>query len=252
MSQLPANLLPKELKHDSIVETVFEIRFDTSAIPEVFFGRLAECSSWQNFQQRRLPAADIPSPMRRADPGLRFAPSFELREANGQRAVRIGPQVLSFHKFAPYWGWAKQLPALQEALQQLFSKAGPVNARRLGFRYLNALTNSLHGIRGLSDLDMSVKVAGQLISDHGNVNFKTMPAAEMECTVRVATPDFVEGAPLPNGTTVFIDVDVSTPDRFRSGDQQKILDWIDRAHTEEKVAFFRLLTDQTIADLRKD
>ena len=70
--------IPQKLKHDAIVEALVEIRFDASTIPEVLLGRLADHEPWKGFDQRRLPAYEIPAPIRQADANLRYNPWFEL------------------------------------------------------------------------------------------------------------------------------------------------------------------------------
>src|SRR5688572_6634063 len=94
--------IPKKLKHDAIVEALLEVRFQTTTIPEVLFGRLADYAPWKGFTQVRLPAYDLPALMRQADPNLRFQPLFELRDEQNKQAVRLGGRVLSYHKLAPY------------------------------------------------------------------------------------------------------------------------------------------------------
>ena len=77
--------LPNKLKHDAILEANFEIRFDAdpSSVAEIFLGRVADAGEWRGFTQRRLPMADIPAPVRRADPSLRFQPPEILSSARG-------------------------------------------------------------------------------------------------------------------------------------------------------------------------
>jgi uncharacterized protein (TIGR04255 family) len=243
--------IPKKLKHDAIVEALLEIRFDTEAIPEVLFGRLVDHPSWKGFAQRRLPAYDIPAPMRQADENFRYQPLFELKNAADQRLLRVGPQVLSYHQLAPYPGWLKFRPCLHEAVDQLFAKAGAVTIRRLGFRYVNALRPDLHGISGMADLDIDVRVSNDAILSNVNVNYTRTLSDEMLCTVRVATTEFVQGA-LPPAATTFIDVDVFTKGGFQTSDSAEVKTWVETAHEREKESFFDLLKVSTIEALRED
>ena len=243
--------LPGKLKHDAIVEALLEIRFDAPAVLEVLYGRLADVPSWQGFVQRRLPTADIPAPIRSLDPQLRFAPSFELRERNGHRSIRIGPQSISYHRGAPYVGWNQFKPELFEVVDQLFAKAGDLTIRRLGLRYLNALTKVQHGVSGVSDLNMRLYVAAEQLVGDLNVNFVKDVSPETKCTVRVATTQFVQGR-LPEGTTAYVDVDVYTNDSFHAKEGAPVRDWINFAHDEEKRAFFGLLPPEIIEALRED
>lgn len=59
--------MPDRLKIDAIIEAICEVRFDMATTPEVLLGRLVDYRPWQDFVQRRMPAHDIPEPLRQAD-----------------------------------------------------------------------------------------------------------------------------------------------------------------------------------------
>jgi uncharacterized protein (TIGR04255 family) len=146
--------IPKKLKNDAIVEAVVEIRFSTTTIPEILFGRLADYGPWKNFKQQRLPVYEVPPPWRQADPNLRFLPIFEL--SGDQRSVRIGPHVISYHRAAPYVGWQQFRLELDETISGLFETAKGLVIHRLGLRHLNALRPDVHDIKSVSDLDLEI------------------------------------------------------------------------------------------------
>jgi uncharacterized protein (TIGR04255 family) len=243
---------PAKLKNDAIVEAVLEVRFDmpTRTIPEIFFGRLAEHDPWKGFDQHPLPASQIPAPLRQADPNLRYQAVFELAAPDRRRTIRVGSQVLSYHRLSPYVGWKEFKPELEQAVDGLFSKAGGVTIRRLGLRYMNALRADLHGIKSIADLDLKLLIAGETVSGNVNVNFTTDVAPGIDCTVRVATAEFVQGV-LPPNTSVYIDVDVFTEEGFKTKDEGEVKRWIELAHTKEKEEFFHLLTANTIEKLEE-
>jgi uncharacterized protein (TIGR04255 family) len=242
--------VPTKLKNDAIVEALLEVRFDTSTtIPEILFGRLADYGPWKELTQRRLPAYEIPAPMRQFDPNLRFQPLFEL--SGEHRVVRIGPHVISYHRMAPYVGWEERFePELQETISHLFEVANGLIVRRLGLRYLNALRPDLHGIASISDLDLEIKVENRQVAGNVNLNFTTDVANNSACTVRIATREFVQG-PLPQNTSVYVDVDVFTKDDFETREQKVVQSWVKAAHTNAKKQFFRLLTDRRIEALKE-
>lgn len=242
--------IPVKLKHDAIVEALLEIRFDTTTIPEVLFGKLADYAPWKGFEQRQMPAYAIPAPIRQVDPNLQFQPIFELLGSDGHLAVRIGPRVLSYHRMPPYVGWQRFQPELGEAIDGLFKKADNLAIRRLGFRYVNALRPDLHGIRSISDLDLTVEIESEKLSGNVNVNFTTKISDDTQCTVRVATSEFVQGV-LPPNTSVVADVDVFTKEGFNTKDEMEVKRWVELAHTNEKEHFFRLLKDETIEALKE-
>ena len=245
--------VPTMLKHDAIVEAVVEIRFDMrqGTIPEIFFGRLAEYPPWKGFEQRPMPAYQIPAPLRQADPNLRFQPVFELAASDKKRAIRVGQYVLSYHRLTPYVGWARFKDELYEAIDELFSATEGLTVRRLGLRYINALQTDLHGIGSILDLDLRLTIADEDISRNVNINFTTEVSADTMCTVRIATAEFVQGQ-LPPNSSVYIDVDVFTKDPFKTEDKAEVKRWVELAHTKEKERFFQLLKDETVDSLTKE
>jgi uncharacterized protein (TIGR04255 family) len=240
--------IPEKLRNDAIVEAIFEMRFDTATIPEILFGRLADYAPWKGFTQRRLPAYEIPAPIRQTDPNLRFQALFEL--AGEHRSVHIGPQAISYHRTAPYVGWERFLQELQEAITGVFERANDLVIRRMGLRYLNALRADVHGITSISDLDLRIEVASERVPGNVNLNFTVDPGTNTGCTVRIATMEFIQGT-LPPNSSVYVDVDVYTEEAFETKEQEIVENWVTDAHTREKQQFFRLLTDKSIDALEE-
>jgi len=242
--------VPDKLKQDAIVEAVFEARFDTTTLQEILFARIADHPAWGAFEQRRLQASEIPSFVREADPNLRYQPAFELAQPSQNRALRIGAHVLSYHRTAPYVGWATFQPELDALIAVLFEKADQLGITRLGFRYINALRSDVHGIRGLSDLDLTFTVAEDTVVKSVNVNFTTPVSEDALCTVRLATSDLIQGVVPPN-TSLLVDVDVFTKERYTTASEKAVRDWVEVAHKNEKEQFFRLLKIGTIEALKE-
>lgn len=246
------NELPNKLKHDAIVEATFEMRFDPdpSTIPEVLIGRLADTGLWKGFQQRRLPGADIPSSFRRADPNLRYQPSIELLHPSGVQRVGIGPNSIGFTRAAPYPGWNEKFgEEVTSTVDTLFDMLPSVPVTRLGLRYINALTSSLHGIRGIASLNLRIKLGDEVLTQKLNLNYTVPVLTESSCTVRVASADLAQGS-IPPNATVIADLDVYTNEGYQESDRAKVKAWCTDAHQIEKVNFFRLLDQTTIDRLR--
>lgn len=242
--------IPEELENDAIVEAVLEIRFDMETVPEVFFGRLADFSPWKGFRQRRLPAYEIPPPVRQADANLRYQPVFELVSEAERRSLRVGAHVVSYHKREPYGGWRGFKSQLIEVIDALFLRSEKLVIRRLGLRYINAINSELHKLPSVADLDIVIRIEGQDVNSDVNLNFSQQLSPQVNSTVRIATPEFVQGA-LPDNTSMIIDVDIYTSEDFRTRDKQQVIDWVGAAHDAEKAQFFRLLKSETIEALRK-
>ena len=235
--------IPRKLKHDAIIESVIEMRFETRTKPEFLLVRLNEMEAWKDFKESRLPAFGIPEQLREVDPNLRFQPIFELQR--DQRSLRIGPRVVSYHLRHPYQGWAIFGKEVERVVEAVFLKAEGVVIKRLGLRYLNALTSDVHQVRGAGDLDVSVVIGTETVSDEININRTLTVSNDKRCTVKIATPSFVTGS-LPPNTTVLADIDVFTPDSFETRDQNVVKRWVEEAHITEKQEFFVLLKGETI------
>jgi uncharacterized protein (TIGR04255 family) len=243
--------LPIKLRDDAIVEAIFEIRFDMSTLPEVLIGRISEFGRWKSLAQRRMPGADIPSQLRLMNPMLRKQPTIEFVDEGVEPfALRLGPQSLAFHRIRKYVGWKRFRPELDEAMDVLFQKADGIVIRRLGLRYLNALTRDIHQVGSLGDLDVSLMIAGDQPMSNLNLNYTLDVGNETQCTVRVATADIVQGA-LPTGTSVFVDVEVFTKEGYKTDRRGDVEKWLEFAHLSEKQEFFRLLKQETITALEE-
>jgi hypothetical protein len=116
---------------------------------------------------------------------------------------------------------------------------------------MNALRPDIHGVGLLSELDLTLAVANESVVSDANINFTTRLSEETECTVRIATPGFVQGV-LPASTSVVIDVDVFTREVFRTTERAEVKRWVEFAHANEKEQFFRLLRDETIDALKEN
>lgn len=240
--------IPRKLKHDAIVEAIVELRFETTTKPEYLLVRLAEMEAWKQFNESRLPAYSIPETLREVDTNLRYQPIFEL--LRDQRSLKIGPRVVSYHLRQPYNGWAAFGKEVSEVVDAVFSKADSPVIKRLGLRYLNALTSDLHGIRSVSDLDVLLQIGEEHASDGININVMKKISDDTSCVVRIASPSFVTGS-LPADTTVLADIDVFTPDSFETRRPVDVMNWIEAAHTTEKREFFVLLKNETISALEE-
>ena len=223
-----------------------------STILEILIGRVSEFAAWKDLKQTSLPISQIPAVLRQSDPNLRYQPVFALIDEHEQRAIRIGANAISYSRGMPYVGWERFKPELEEVIDCVFGKADSLVVERLGLRYLNALRRDLHGIESLSDLDFSLNVEGSPITESANVNFTSDSNSDVASTVRIASTDFVLGQ-VPPGTAVYLDVDVFTNEvAFETRDCELVKHWIEKAHTKEKLQFFRLLKPSTIELLRED
>jgi uncharacterized protein (TIGR04255 family) len=240
--------LPRKLKNVPISEATFEVRFMCSDLPEMVVGDLA--SHWKGWAAQRLPVADIPFVIRKADPNLQFQPMMELRNREQPRLVRFSEQVLSYHVQAPYPGWSEWSPELVGVIDFLFGAFENFRATRLGLRYLNALSPT-HFVTDIKSLNFSTSVGGAGLDVPINLNYQIKDGDDRSALIRIASKEFVNN-PSPPELVAVIDVDVFTPPTFSTSEAKTAKGWLEAAHDFEKREFFRLFTDELVSKLRED
>lgn len=237
---------PAQINPDAIVEALFEVRLEGSEIPEVVLGRLLDSALWRDFARVRLPAADLPQPMRQADPALRFAPIVEMKRKDGLRIVRVGERVLSYHVLDQYPGWQKFREEIKLVLTEAAAKTPGGKFIRVGFRYINMLTAPKHFVAGILDTTLRVTLDGDNIASSLSLNYFRVEQ-QHNIIVKVATPEMVQG--LKTEFSLLCDIDVATLPEVTLIGTDNAMAWIDRAHDLEKAEFFRLLPQHVIARL---
>lgn len=240
--------LPARIEPDAIIEALVELRFQTAQFDEVVVGRLIDDRAWSGFAQARTPIADIPAPVRDADAALRFHPTVELRSPDGSRVVKIGRRVISYHVLAPYPGWPVMFREAEGILQSVSEKVRDAEFQRAGLRYLNVFRPELHFVQGVQDTNLCISLDGRVISEAINVNYNQVATPDHHITTRVATPEFVRGG-IPPGFSLFLDIDVHTPDDFRLGNAEDTRGWLAKAREVKNSEFFGLLPERVLIKL---
>jgi uncharacterized protein (TIGR04255 family) len=233
--------LPRKLKKDAVAEALLEVRFDSTELGELVVGKLASHETWKSFPSSRLPLADIPAPIRQADPNLAYQAVLERRNPGTTRVVKIGDRVFSYHALPPYPGWDVLEPELLHAMEFVFATVEGFAAKRFGFRYINVLTPD-HSVHGAKTLNFDVAVAGAPLDAPLNLNYLRIRSEQHHIIVRIASKEFVQ-APATN-LSAAVDIDVFTPPGFSSADMNQAKEWLSEAHEFLKEEFFGLLTDE--------
>jgi uncharacterized protein (TIGR04255 family) len=248
MSAEQGKALPERIDPDAIVEALVEFRFEHSELPELVLGRLLDTQAWEGHTQKRLPAADIPQPIREMDANLRYQPLVELRKSDGDRVAKIGGNVMSYHVVGQYPGWTTFRTEIEKTLQEVITKLKSPQFSRIGLRYINALRPEEHYVRGLMDTNIVIKVGERTLTESVNVNYNRAFGANHIVTVKVATPDLVTGN-LRAGYSLLCDIDVGSKVGNAITDYAGVIAWIQEAHILEKTEFFAILPDNVINKL---
>jgi uncharacterized protein (TIGR04255 family) len=240
--------IPERIDPDAILEALVEFRFEHSELPELVLGRLLDAQLWENYTQTRLPAADIPNPLRVMDANLRYQALVELRKSNGDRVAKIGSHVISYHIVGQYPGWATFRAEIERTLQEVITKLKSPQFLRVGLRYINALRPDEHYVRGLADTNIIINVGDRALTESVAVNYNRTFGANHTVTVKVATPDLVTGN-VRAGYSLLCDIDVGSKVGNTITDYAGAIAWIDEAHILEKTEFFSILPENVINKL---
>lgn len=99
--------LPKRLTPSPIIESDFEVRFNSDYPDDAVFG-VVYTAVKELFSPKKpigLPILQVPELMRHKDPNLRYQAYYRLEK--GSMNLSIGPHSLVFGNVRPYIGWSE-------------------------------------------------------------------------------------------------------------------------------------------------
>jgi uncharacterized protein (TIGR04255 family) len=156
--------LPKALGKEPLVDAVFEVRFGgnpqlADILPGVLFGQ---------FEQKpvieRLPAHEIPQPVRASDKNLFYTPL--LRLDLGQFTVSVGDRNVVIGCKLPYPKWPTFKSTILDIIGRI-AKAGVVGAvERYSIKYIN-LIEAPTVAEQIGKIEMSIQLGDfEVTKDH--------------------------------------------------------------------------------------
>lgn len=134
---MPASILPKQLEQEPLVDALCELRMETSApladiLPGILFHKLEPKPTI-----KRLPAAEIPQPMRANDRSLQYAPTQRLEWGNYVIAVGDSNVVISCK--LPYPGWPQFKSKIIEIISLIADVGVAGKVQRISVKYVNLI-----------------------------------------------------------------------------------------------------------------
>ncbi|MEL6549974.1 MAG: TIGR04255 family protein [Pseudomonadota bacterium] len=245
--------IPKKLINDSIVDAVFEVRFESSeqvTAPNLIVGYLAGNSDWKSRVKAKLPVSDIPDQFRMSDPNLRHQATLELADPESNQSIKLGEAVASTSRQGEYPGWGTMVRDISEMLEHSFKALEDFRVVRVGMRYINVLVPDIHFIDDVHSLNFELQVGGTKLEDELNINFKRDIGSTTH-TVRIASKAFVK-AMNPESGVALIDIDSWSVDPKDIETPSSILNWAEKAHIQEKEIFFSLIPEAVLTDIVKE
>ena len=242
--------VPKKLKKEPLIEAVWELRFEPKeeSAGEILAGIIYNSLRHEYPKVVRLPAADIPRPIARVDPLLRYAPTIRLESVSASPfAVQIGDRVVSLNNRRPYKGWSEFSKRIHDLVKLLRSTELVQKPTRFSLRYIDLL--ELDPPPSLASLRVRVEVAER---DLGECPIQLRAEIQDDPFVhilQIASPALVTigNAEQRKGTLVDIDTIRNVES---SADFWEILDAeLDEAHARSNRLFFELLTSEALERL---
>ncbi len=243
---------PTELNNPPIVESITEIKFDSSLPNEAVFGVFYSLikDSYKDIEQ--LNTANIPKPILDEHPELKFAPQYVLTSENKPLQIMIGPKVITFkyQKYKKdseieYPGWKntiygeiiKILSVITE--QNFIQKVLRIGLRTIDFVEEDIFNNLKMNIqiekRDLKNISKSFKF---IINEDNFSN--TISISNSSSLIRNNVPYL--------GST--IDIDTSIEEDITSDIQKYLEETIKIGHEINKKLFFESLTEEYITKLK--
>ena len=242
--------IPVKLGKDTIVEAVFEIRFNSSTesaadiLPGLLFQQLRDSFP----KLLRLPSADIPLHIRQADQNLHYVPQYKLLGSDYN--LSIGERVFSISCPRPYTGWRENFKDfILKIMGDLKGMDVVDNIERFSIKYINLIPISdehdlsvfeLRLVAGDYDLSKNLTHVRTEILEDGFIN-----------VVQIASGVSIESDHAEKHSGALLDIDTIKIDTF-SDFWSELPELVEQAHTVEKKIFTEILTDETMKSLEPE
>jgi uncharacterized protein (TIGR04255 family) len=236
--------LPLKVKHDTIIEALFELRFEAELPDEAVFGAIYPIvkNKFQDWEHIPLPLSQLPDLVRNSDVQFKYQP---LNRLHGKGlCISIGPRVISFSVVKPYIGWNKWKPHILDILNNISDGHVIKNVERTGLRYLDFVEQDVFPL---------INVEFKIIDD---------TVKQTSTTIRTEIPDgeYIKALQLSNSVSLgdkgqnkngsLIDIDIVLNRKIQNDDFRSNLETIlERSHTMAKQLFFDILKEDFLKKL---
>lgn len=154
--------LPKALEREPLVDAVFEVRLSSMpfSLADILPGFLLH-NLGPGTNVSRLPAAEIPYPMRKEDINLQFAP-IQRVEAD-TFSILVGDRNVIVSCKLPYPKWPKFKPLILDAMARIAEVGLPGTIERYSIKYVNLIQAPTYQEQ-LAKIDINIQLGNLEIS----------------------------------------------------------------------------------------
>lgn len=237
--------LPKKLKKEPLIDAIFEVRFSSPTpvsvvLPGYLFDKLSGVKSIE-----ALPVAQLPKPIRDADPNLRYSPLSRLDW--NQFLINIGDFSTSISCKYPYSGWTAFKSAIIEVMTILAEVGIVESVERYSIKYIDLIpTTDLQ--QQVSMINFDVTLAGHKLEKE---SFQLRMEIPRDGLINIVQVVSTAVATLHDGTSkVGLVIDVDTIKHENAISMQALLDEfsdkLDTIHQTNKAMFFDCINPETL------
>ena len=236
--------LPSELKHDTILEAIFELRFEPEPPNEAVFGVIYPIvtAKFPGLKHIPLPILQLPDAVRNNDPQFRYQPLNRL-QGNGL-SISIGPRVVSFSIMRPYIGWSKWKPFILDILNNLSVEHVIKNVERAGLRYLNFIERDIFPL-----INAEIIIIDSTVKPVSTTVRAEIPEGEYIKVIQLANSASIN-VKGQNKAGSLIDIDIVRNKKIQNYDFKINLETIlDKSHKMAKQLFFDIIKKDFLDEL---
>lgn len=235
--------LPLKLDADPIIDAVIEIRLESSpSLSDVLPGVLLQALGDEIGSIDRLPAADLPKPVRDNDPNLIYQPL--VRIVLGGYTILVGDRVLALACTIPYPGGAEFKKKAIDVFTRVLKLSIVKKVTRVSMKYVDFIVgDELNSV--IPYLNFSMSIGNDTISENNSFGVRLeIPDNKFVHLVQVAAPVDVKVQSGPQQKGLLIEVDSIFPVKNLSvlEVEEGFSKLVDELHLANKDKFFALLT----------
>ncbi|WP_396621904.1 TIGR04255 family protein [Marinobacter sp. W-8] len=232
-----------KLSNDSIVEALFELRFNsTFAMPSSAFAGLLYSklrSEYPKFEE--LPAASVPEDVRTKDPRFRYSPTHRLTGDN--YSVSVGESVCVVSCRKPYGHWEHFKPKIESVLNEVKEIGVVESVERTGLRYINIIPNGVDPKAQFSNLQFVASLADLDLCEYMTSIRTEIPSGRFVNIVTVsANGEAVSSDNRDSVRGLIFDIDTICKGPLLDF-WSEVSDLLEEAHAVEKEIFFKGLSE---------
>lgn len=239
--------IPIKLNLCPIIESVFEIRFDSSLDANIVFALIYSKLKDDFPKVETLPLSELPASMRDADPNLKYQPAYKLHYKDNENIIlQICAKAVGFSFSPEYCGWNDFSSFVIRYLNRIKETGVISHVIRIGFRVINFIEgNVFDGEK----INLKIKLGNEEIP-YKETSIKTI-FSDGDChsiTMIFNEAQLNNVAPIKKGSVIDIDTfSINCSSFFEDAPA-----FLESVHIAEKKVFFNLLTTEYLNSMQPE